>query len=105
MRTIADPPALVDLVAFDADEVPEISVGRAEFDQSLAFLVEARVIEEVDAERAWRRYAWLRSGYDTAIRGLAGLTQAPEAPWTSDRALRVGRPHFFSHRPMAMWEP
>lgn len=101
---VADPPALVDLVAFDADEVPEISVGRAEFDQSLAFLVEARVIEEIDAERAWRRYAWLRSGYDTAIRGLAGLSHAPEAPWTSDRALRVGRPHFFSHRPVAMRE-
>jgi hypothetical protein len=37
-----------------------------------------------------------------ALRGLAGLTHAPTAPWTTDRALHVGRPPFFSHRPMTM---
>ncbi len=102
---VADPPALVELIASETEAVPEISVRRAEFDQAIAFLVDAGVIDEVDVGRAWHRYAWLRSGYDTAIRGLAGLSHAPEAHWTSDRALRVGRPHFFSHRPVAMREP
>jgi prepilin signal peptidase PulO-like enzyme (type II secretory pathway) len=102
---VEDPPALVDLVALNREELPEISVSRAEFDDSLTFLAQADVIGEIDAERAWHRYAWLRSGYDTAIRGLAGLTHAPAAPWTSDRALQVGRPHFFSHRPVTMRKP
>ena len=37
--------------------------------------------------------------------GLAGLTHAPPAPWTSDRALIVGRPRFFSHKPLVTREP
>ena len=62
------------------------------------------MLAEVDLDRAWRRFAWLRSGYDTAIRGLAGLTHAPVGTWSSDRALRVGRPRFFSRRPVTMQE-
>ena len=102
---VEDPPTLVDLVTFDDADRPEISITRTEFDDSLAFLAEAGVFDDVDLERAWQRFAWLRSGYDTAIRGLAGLTHAPPAPWTSDRALLVGRPRFFSHRPVVMQEP
>ncbi len=99
---VDDPPPLVNLVLLDDGELPPISVERAEYEQAVAFLVEAGVLDEVDLDQAWRRYAWLRSGYDTAIRGLAGLTHAPSCSWSSDRALRVGRPHFFSRRPVTM---
>lgn len=102
---VQDPPPLMDLVLVDEVDLPEISIGQAEFEQAVGFLTEAGVVIDVDTERAWRRYAWLRSGYDTAIRGLAGLTRAPTAPWTADRALHVGRPHFFSHGPVVTREP
>ena len=46
----------------------------------------------------WRRFAWLRSGYDEAMRGLAGLTLASPAPWTTDRPAHVGRPRIFTNR-------
>lgn len=102
---VEDPPPLVDLVLLDERDRPSISVSRAEYEQSVGFLVHAGVLAEVDLDQAWRRFAWLRSGYDTAIRGLAGLTQAPVGTWSSDRALRVGRPRFFSRRPVTMREP
>ena len=93
-----DPAPLVDLAAFVDGDLPPISVTREEYDAALAAL--APVLGAVDAERGWRRFVWLRSGYDTALVGLAGRTNAHPAPWTSDRALQVGRPRFFSRRPL-----
>jgi hypothetical protein len=49
-------------------------------------------------EEAWRRFAWIRSSYEPAVRSLAGLTFAYPAPWTTDRAARVGRPPFLRRR-------
>ncbi len=49
-------------------------------------------------EEAWRRFAWLRSCYEPALRALAGLTIASPAPWTSDRAAAVGKPRFLRRR-------
>lgn len=95
-----DPPALVDLAVFSGADLPPISVTREEYDSALAALAETSVLGAVDAERGWRRFVWLRSGYDTALVGLAGRTDAPPAPWSSDRALHVGRPRFFSRRPL-----
>jgi hypothetical protein len=34
------------------------------------------------------------------VRGLAGLTQATPAPWTTDRPARVGRPRLVTKRPL-----
>jgi hypothetical protein len=101
---VDDPPPLVELATHRGDEPPSISIEREEYDAALELLLDIGVIAAVDAEQGWHRYAWLRSGYDRAIRGLAGLTHAPPAPWTSDRALKVGRPRFFSRRPMATSE-
>ncbi len=101
---VEDPPPLVDLVLLDEGPLPPISVSRAEYEQTVEFLVTAGVLAEADLDRAWRRFAWLRSGYDTAIRGLAGLTHAPVGSWSSDRALQVGRPRFFSRRPVTIRE-
>jgi hypothetical protein len=101
---VEDPPPLVNLVLLDEGDLPSISVSRDEYEQSVGFLVDAGVLAQVDLDQAWRRFAWLRSGYDTAIRGLAGLTHAPVGTWSSDRALQVGRPRFFSRRPVTMQE-
>jgi hypothetical protein len=97
---VPEPPGLVELIGYKDRELPAISVSREEYDEALQALSDAGVVADVDAERGWHRYAWLRSGYDTAVIGLAGYTRAPEAPWTSDRALHVGRPRFFSRRPL-----
>ena len=35
--------------------------------------------------RAWRRFAWIRSAYDPALRALAGPHHGLPAPWTTDR--------------------
>ena len=99
---VTDPPPLVDLVGVDGADIAPTSVERAEYEQAVGVLVEAGVLQPVDLDQAWPRYAWLRSGYDTAIRGLAGLTHAPAGIWSSDRALQVGRPHFFSRKPVTM---
>lgn len=101
---VPEPAGLVDLIGFSDRELPAISVTREEYDAALAALRIDGVIGEVDGERGWRRFAWLRSGYDEAVVGLAGYTRAPSAPWTADRALSVGRPRFFSRKPLATHE-
>ncbi len=40
---------------------------------------------ESDRERGWRDFAGWRVNYDEALVGLARLTMAPPAPWSSDR--------------------
>ena len=102
---VEDPPTLVDLVLGTDHDPRPISVERREYDEALEFLAEAGVVGAVDAERGWVNFSRIRASYDTALRGLAGLTHAPPAPWTSDRALIVGRPRFFSHKPLDTREP
>ena len=102
---VEDPPTLVDLVLGTDHDPKPISVERREYDEALEFLAEAGVVGAVDAEQGWVNFSRIRASYDTALRGLAGLTHAPPAPWTSDRALIVGRPRFFSHKPLDTREP
>ena len=99
------PASLLDLIRGAEHDLPAISVTREEYDAALRALAAGGVIGDVDADRGWRRFVWLRSGYDEVIAGLAGYTQAPAAPWTADRALVVGRPRFFSRRPLATSPP
>ncbi len=42
----------------------------------------------------------MRSSYDQALRGLAGLTLSVPAPWTTDRPAVVGRPRLVGNRPI-----
>jgi len=102
---VAEPPTLIDLIVGTDHEPRPISVERREYDEALEFLAEARVIGAVDAEQGWLRFERIRGAYDTALRGLAGITHAPPAPWTTDRPLYVGRPRFFSHKPVATRDP
>ncbi|HEY5887174.1 MAG TPA: hypothetical protein VIT24_05560, partial [Acidimicrobiales bacterium] len=102
---VEDPPALVDLVLGTDHDARPISVERREYDEAVEFLAKAGVVGAVDTERGWVIFSRIRASYDTALRGLAGLTHAPPAPWTSDRALIVGRPRFFSHKSLDTREP
>ncbi len=63
----------------------DISITRAEFNAALQRLSDGNVPLKTDIEQAWLDFAGWRVNYDSALLGLAALTMAPSAPWTSDR--------------------
>jgi len=63
-----------------------ISITRAEYDDALRSLEAAGVPIVADRDQAWRDFAGWRVNYDMALVSLAGMTGAPYAPWSSDRA-------------------
>ena len=65
-----------------------ISINRAEFDAVCDELIRAGVPLKPDREQAWKDYAGWRVNYDIPLLALAGLTMAPIAPWSSDRATK-----------------
>jgi hypothetical protein len=69
-----------------------ICVERAEFDSVLDQLAVAGLPIKVNRERAWQDYAGWRVNYDRALILLCGLVMAPEAAWSSDRALQFSLP-------------
>jgi hypothetical protein len=96
-----DPPVLLmALVARSSEPAPAISIGQDEYIAALDRLHPLLPVPEAERERCWRRFAWIRSGYDRALRGLAGLTQASAAEWTTDRPAVVGRPRMLRNRPI-----
>jgi hypothetical protein len=89
---------VADLMSRFGEPAPEVSIRRDEFVAALERLTPFIAVPDGDIEGCWRRFAWIRSGYDQALRGLAGLTLAPTAPWTTDRPARVGRPRLVTRR-------
>ena len=81
-------------IPFTPDPKPDdpISVARDEFDEAYQVLVEEGVPVVSDKDRAWRDFAGWRVNYDPVLVGLAGLTMAPYAPWSSDRSIRPRSP-------------
>lgn len=63
-----------------------ISVTRAEYDTVVDALEAAGLPIKADREQAWIDFAGWRVNYDRALLSLAGLTVAPPAVWSSDRA-------------------
>jgi hypothetical protein len=94
------PTNVQDLAAHYGEPPPTISIRRDEYEAAMASLTPILVVAEGQEEEAWRRFAWIRSAYDSALRALAGLTKAPPAPWTTDRPARVGKPRFIRRRPL-----
>ena len=102
---IDTPERLLGLVARATEPAPPISIGRADYQAALDRLHPLLAVPEAEQEACWRRFAWVRSGYDRALRGLAGLTPTPPATWTTDRPARVGRPHLLLSTPIeVVWE-
>lgn len=74
-------------IATPHDPLPTdpILVTRQEYEAACDRLAEAGVPLKADREQAWRDFAGWRVNYDAALIGLARLTMAPPAPWSSDR--------------------
>ena len=82
--------AVADFFGIDFDPDPDpsdpISITREEYDEAADRLARAGVPVKADREAAWRSFAGWRVNYDTVLLALAGYTQAPYAPWSSDRS-------------------
>ena len=98
LRAIADYFQIV----HDPDPRPDdpISVRRDEWEDLVAELERGGVPLKPDRDRAWRDFAGWRVNYDRVLISLAALTEAPMAPWSSDRGIVPMRPPIF-HRSRA----
>ncbi len=94
------PVLLMELMASASEPAPDISIGRHEYVAALDRLHNLIPVPESDREACWRQFARIRSGYDRALRGMAGLTWAPSAEWTTDRPATVSRPRILTSRPI-----
>ena len=96
-----DPPVLMtELMARWTEPVPDVAVRREEYLAALDQLGSLVAVPDDQRDRCWGQFAWIRSGYDRAVRGLSGLTPAPPAHWTTDRPAKVGRPRLVLRRPI-----
>jgi hypothetical protein len=100
------PPAPPGELLTRTDPPPAISIDRDEYEAAIAQLTRVVTVPVDRRELSWTRFAWLRSGYDNDLRGLAGLTLAAPALWTTDRPAKVGRPRMLSARSVTVsWTP
>jgi hypothetical protein len=93
---------LPELTPHFAEPAPHICISRDEYLEAMAALAPIIAVGADHEEEGWRRFAWLRSSYEPALRAMAGLTYAYPAPWTTDRAAVVGKPRFLRRRPVAV---
>jgi len=75
-----------------------ISVEQSEFNDMYERLAREGVPLRPDRELAWLDFAGWRVNYDAALLGLAALTLAPYALWSSDRSIRVRYPRIVTRR-------
>jgi hypothetical protein len=95
-------------IPFDPDPRPDdpITISRYEYDDACRELAQAGVPLKEDLDAAWRSFAGWRVNYDTPLLNLARLTEAPIAPWTSDRSpLTIGRSWAFTGQGRARGVP
>jgi len=78
-------------IPYNPDPKPNdpISIRQEEFDDVYDTLAEAGVPLKPDREQAWQDFRGWRVNYDGVLIHLAGLTMAPWAKWSSDRAVRA----------------
>lgn len=86
LRRIAD---FFGFIPYNPNPAPDepISIDQDEFDDAYDALKAAGVPVKADREQAWRDFAGWRVNYDRVLLGLARLTSAPYAIWSSDRSL------------------
>jgi hypothetical protein len=99
---LPEPTPLLELIAHFAQPAPPICISRDEYLDAMAALAPIVAVAPGHEEDGWRRFAWLRSSYEPALRAMAGLTDASPAPWTTDRPALVGKPRFLRRRPIAV---
>jgi hypothetical protein len=71
------------------DSNASIHVTRAEYDTAREQLSSAGVPLKADRDEGWHAFVSLRRQYDITLIALARLIYAPQAPWSSDRKLRL----------------
>jgi hypothetical protein len=76
----------------DPQQSDPTSIAREEFDDACGQLAEAGVPLKRDLDQAWVDFNGWRVNYDAVLIGLASLTMAPYALWSSDRSLRLRMP-------------
>ncbi|MGH9177030.1 MAG: hypothetical protein ACRD0N_00550 [Acidimicrobiales bacterium] len=94
-------------IPYDPDPAPgdPISVTREEYDAVCQRLADAGVPLKQDRDQAWLDFAGWRVTYDAALTGLAALTMAPPAPWSSDRGTPFLRPPLLHRRARRRRDP
>jgi len=97
---LPEPTRLAELSAHFGEPAPPVSIERDEYLAAMAAMAPILVLDPGREEEGWRRFAWIRSAYDPALRALAGLTTAYPSPWTTDRPAEVGKPRFLRRRPL-----
>jgi hypothetical protein len=77
-------------IPYDADPTrgDPIAVSREEWDEACAYLEEGGVPVKADRDEAYLDFAGWRVNYETVLLALCGLTMAPPAVWSGDRARR-----------------
>jgi hypothetical protein len=85
---------------YEPDPRPDdpIAINRAEFDAACDRFAAAGAALRTDRDQMWRDFAGWRVNYDAVLLGLASLTFAPPAPWSSDRATPGFRPPLNARR-------
>lgn len=88
-------------ISYDAAPDPgdPISITREEYDAACRELASKDIPLKRDAEQAWRDFNGWRVNYDAVLLGLAGMTMAPYASWSSDRAMSHLVPVFVNKPP------
>ncbi|MCU1457635.1 MAG: hypothetical protein JWL73_1727 [Actinomycetia bacterium] len=74
--------------ADDPDPGDPISIDRSEFDDAVERMRQVGVPLLSDLDQAWADFRGWRVNYDQPLLGIAAITMAPFAPWSSDRSLR-----------------
>ncbi|MDQ1438895.1 MAG: hypothetical protein QOK43_2524 [Acidimicrobiaceae bacterium] len=69
-----------------------IAVTREEWDKACDYLQQGDVPVREDRDAAWLDFAGWRVNYEQVLLALAGLTMAPPAVWSGDRASPFHRP-------------
>jgi hypothetical protein len=73
----------------DPQQTDPTTINREEYDSACRELAAAGVPLKPDRDQTWVDFNGWRVNYDAVLVGLAGLTRAPYAMWSSDRSLRV----------------
>src|SRR6478735_327535 len=84
--------SIADFFGMDYDPDPQqgdaITISRDEWEDARREFAKAGVPLREDVDQAWLDFTGWRVNYDIVLVTLAGLMQAPYAPWSSDRSVR-----------------
>jgi hypothetical protein len=76
---------------FDYDANPQfgdpISISREEFDAACEQLESQGLILKANRDQAYKDFAGWRVNYDSVLLAIGAITNAPYAPWSTDRAI------------------